>query len=51
MTEGAGSDLDNMLIYVTSCTGWGKNIFGAALKTIGKGSGQASAELSGLRVA
>jgi hypothetical protein len=91
MTEGAGSVLDNMLIYVTSCTGWGKihdtaewpvlllgkaggalkgdqhfraangnlssalltiaNIFGAGLKTIGKGSGQTTAELSGLRVA
>jgi len=91
MTEGAGSVLDNMLIYVTSCTGWGKihdtsewpvlllgkaggalrgdqhfraangnlssalltiaNIFGAGLKTIGKGSGQTSSELSGLRVA
>jgi hypothetical protein len=24
MTEGAGTVLDNMLIYVTSCTGWGK---------------------------
>jgi hypothetical protein len=91
MTEGAGSVLDSTLIYVTSCTGWGKvhdtaewpvlllgkaggalkgdqhfraangnlssalltiaNIFGAALKTIGKGSGQTSAELAGLRVA
>ena len=91
MTEGAGTVLDNMLIYVTSCTGWGKvhdtsewpvlflgkaggalkgdqhfraangnlssalltiaNIFGAGLKTIGKGNGQTSTELSGLRVA
>jgi len=91
MTEGTGSVLDNTLIYVTSCTGWGKvhdtsewpvlflgkaggalkgdqhfraangnlssalltiaNIFGAGLKTIGKGSGQTSAELTGLRVA
>jgi hypothetical protein len=91
MTEGAGTVLDNLLIYVTSCTGWGKvhdtaewpvlllgkaggtlrgdqhfraangnlssalltiaNIFGAGLKTIGKGNGQTSAELSGLRVA
>ena len=82
MTEGAGTVLDNMLIYVTSCTGWGKihdtsewpvlflgkaggalrgdqhfraangnlssalltiaNIFGAGLKTIGKGNGQTS---------
>jgi len=90
MTEGAGSVLDNTLIYVTSCTGWGKvhdtsewpvlflgkaggalkgdqhfrvpngnlssalltvaNIFGAGLKTIGKGSGQTSTELTGLRV-
>src|SRR5439155_20038004 len=24
MTEGAGTVLDTMLIYVTSCTGWGK---------------------------
>jgi hypothetical protein len=91
MTEGAGTVLDNMLIYVTSCTGWGKvhdtsewpvlflgkaggalkgdqhfraangnlssalltvaNIFGAGLKTIGKGNGMTSAELSGLRAA
>jgi len=91
MTEGAGTVLDNMLIYVTSCTGWGKvhdttewpvlflgkaggalkgdqhfraangnlssalltiaNVFGAGLKTIGKGNGQTSTELSGLRVA
>jgi len=91
MTEGAGTVLDNMLIYVTSCTGWGKihdtsewpvlflgkaggalkgdqhfraangnlssalltiaNIFGAGLDTIGKGNGQTTAELSGLRVA
>ena len=91
MNEGSGTVLDNMLIYVTSCTGWGKghgttdwpvlllgkaggalkgdqhaklangnlssalltiaNIFGANLKTIGKGNGQTSAELSGLRVA
>lgn len=91
MTEGAGTVLDNMLIYVTSCTGWGKfhdtsewpvlllgkaggalkgdqhyraangnlssalltiaNVFGAGLKTIGKGNGQTSVELSGLRVA
>ena len=91
MTEGAGTVLDNMLIYVTSCTGWGKvhdtsewpvlflgkaggalkgdqhfraangnlssalltiaNIFGAGLKTIGKGNGQTSTELAGLRVA
>ena len=90
MTEGAGTVLDNMLIYVTSCTGWGKvhdtsewpvlflgkaggalkgdqhfraangnlssalltiaNIFGAGLKTIGKGNGQTSTELAGLRV-
>jgi len=90
MTEGAGTVLDNMLIYVTSCTGWGKvhdtsewpvlflgkaggalkgdqhfraangnlssalltiaNIFGAGLKTIGKGNGQTSTELTGLRV-
>ena len=27
------------------------NIFGAALKTIGKGNGQTSSELSGLRIA
>lgn len=91
MTEGAGTVLDNMLIYVTSCTGWGKvhdtsewpvlflgkaggalkgdqhfrspngnlssalltiaNIFGAGLTTIGKGNGQTSTELTGLRVA
>jgi hypothetical protein len=91
MTEGAGSVLDNMLVYVTSDTAWGKphgttewpvlmlgkaggalkgdqhiraangnlssalltiaNIFGAGLKTIGKGNGQTSAELTGLRVA
>jgi hypothetical protein len=91
MTEGTGTVLDNMLIYVTSCTAWGKfhdttewpvlflgkaggalrgdqhfraangnlsaalltiaNIFGAGLRTIGKGSGQTSTELSGLRVA
>jgi len=91
MTEGSGTVLDNMLIYVTSCTGWGKvhdtsewpvlflgkaagalkgdqhfraangnlssalltiaNIFGANLKTIGKGNGQTSTELTGLRVA
>ena len=90
MTEGAGTVLDNMLIYVTSCTGWGKvhdtadwpvlfigkaggalkgdqhfraangnlssalltiaNIFGASLKSIGKGNGQTSTELTGLRV-
>jgi len=90
MTEGAGTVLDNMLIYVTSCTGWGKvhdtadwpvlfigkaggalkgdqhfraangnlssalltiaNIFGAGLKSIGKGNGQTSTELTGLRV-
>ena len=82
---------DSMLIYVTSCTGWGKfhdtsewpvlflgkaggalkgdqhfraangnlssalltiaNIFGAGLKTIGKGNGQTSTELTGLRMA
>jgi hypothetical protein len=91
MTEGAGTVLDNMLIYVTSCTGWGKvhdtsewpvlflgnaggalrgdqhfraangnlssalltiaNIFGAKLTSIGKGNGQTSQELTGLRVA
>jgi hypothetical protein len=91
MSEGAGTVLDNMLIYVTSCTGWGKvhdtsewpvlflgkaggalkgdqhfraangnlssalltiaNIFGAGLKTIGKGNGQTSTELTGLRMA
>ena len=91
MTEGAGTVLDNMLIYVTSCTGWGKvhdtsewpvlflgkaggalkgdqhfragngnlssalltiaNIFGAGLKSIGKGNGLTSTELTGLRVA
>ena len=91
MSEGAGTVLDNMLIYVTSDTAWGKvhdttewpvlfvgkaggalkgdqhfraangnlssalltiaNIFGAGLKTIGKGNGQTSAELSGLRIA
>jgi len=91
MSEGAGTVLDNMLIYVTSCTGWGKvhdtsewpvlmlgkasgalkgdqhfrtangnlssalltiaNIFGAGLKTIGKGNGQTSTELTGLRIA
>src|SRR3954447_804248 len=91
MTEGSGTVLDNMLIYVTSCTGYGKvhdtgewpvlfigkaggalrgdqhfraantnlsaalltiaNIFGAGLATIGKGNGQTSAELAGLRVA
>lgn len=91
MTEGAGSVLDNTLIYATSCTGWGKihdtsewpvlflgkaggalrgdqhfrapngnlssalltiaNIFGAGLKTIGKGNGQTTTELAGLRVA
>ncbi|HEX2658079.1 MAG TPA: DUF1552 domain-containing protein [Polyangia bacterium] len=90
MTEGAGTVLDNMLIYVTSCTGWGKvhdtsewpvlylgkaggalkgdqhfrapngnlssalltvaNIFGAGLKSIGKGNGLTSTELTGLRV-
>jgi hypothetical protein len=91
LTEGAGTVLDNTLVYVTSCTGWGKihdttewpvlllgkaggalrgdqhfrsangnlssalltiaNIFGAGLKTIGKGAGQTSAELTGLRIA
>ena len=91
MNEGAGTVLDNMLIYVTSCTGWGKvhdtsewpvlflgkaggalkgdqhfraangnlssalltaaNIFGANLKSIGKGNGLTSTELTGLRVA
>jgi hypothetical protein len=91
MTEGAGTVLDNMLIYVTSCTGWGKvhdtsewpvlflgkaggalkgdqhfraangnlssalltiaNIFGAKSTSIGKGNGQTSQELTGLRVA
>jgi uncharacterized protein DUF1552 len=91
MTEGAGSVLDNMLIYVTSDTSWGKlhgttdwpvlmlgkaggalkgdqhfraangnlssalltiaNIFGAGLKSIGKGNGQTSTELTDLRVA
>jgi len=90
MTEGAGSVLDNMLIYVTSDTAWGKphgttdwpvlllgkaggalkgdqhskfpngnlssalltvaNIFGAGLKSIGKGNGMTSTELTGLRV-
>jgi hypothetical protein len=91
LTEGAGSVLDNTLVYVTSCTGWGKvhdtaewpvlllgkaggalrgdqhfraangnlssalltiaNIFGAGLKMIGKGAGQTSTELTGLRIA
>jgi hypothetical protein len=90
MTEGAGTVLDNMLIYVTSCTAYGKphgttdwpvlflgkaggavkgdqhyraangnlssalltiaNIFGAGLKSIGKGNGMTSTELTGLRV-
>jgi hypothetical protein len=90
MTEGAGTVLDNTLIYVTSCTAWGKphgttdwpvlmigkaggalkgdqhlkfpngnlssalltiaNVFGAGLKTIGKGNGTATTELSGLRI-
>ena len=91
LTEGAGSVLDNTLVYVTSCTGWGKihdtaewpvlflgkaggalkgdqhfrsangnlssalltiaNIFGAGLKSIGKGNGSTSTELTGLRIA
>lgn len=90
LTEGAGNVLDNSLVYVTSCTAWGKfhevtewpvlfigkaggalrgdqhfrspngnlssalltiaKIFGASVTSIGKGSGQTSQELAGLRV-